>query len=292
MLSTSTERNIEKLSSAPASPLNASIKTFIIYCILLLIVGSLCFAGWNFYKQQKAMLVTSVKIIPILDATTVIANTNIQNNMNDTTRKQPEKTILGIWKPQIVTIKETKTVVVGDLSITNMGGGHKILMTEDNRRGGDLSFADLSFETTRKNKWITKVFNSSDTLKSPFVFDNYIITTKEVGWNADSVTLSITQLPEGVKVEIAQGETRDIEGITIKIIGVYHKTIISNGVFRQNFEFILTDSDGNQLHKIADSGESVVFSGHVMKVNKISSEANTVQVTMIDVSHIDATTKK
>ncbi len=188
---------------------------------------------------------------------------------------------------QIVTIKKTKTVVVGDLSVTNMGGGHKILMTEDNRRGGDLSFADLSFETTRKKKWITRVMNSGDTLQSPFVFDNYIITTKEIKWDADSVILSINRLLEGVNIEIAQDETMAIEGITIKIIDIYQKTIISNGVFRQNFEFILTDSDGNQLHEIADSGESIVFSGHVMKVNKISSETNTVQVTIIDASHID-----
>ncbi len=95
---------------------------------------------------------------------------------------------------QTITIEKTKTVAIGDLSITNVGGGHKILISQEGQGGGDVSFTNLALETPRKAKEIMRIMNSSETLKTPFVFDTYLITIQKIGWDGDSVTLSIAHL--------------------------------------------------------------------------------------------------
>lgn len=203
----------------------------------------------------------------------------------DTQRKNNYTTTMNT---QTITIEKTKTVKVGDLSITNIGGGHKIIMSGDTKRDGDASFTNLALETPRKLKENTRVYG----VEPPFVFDTYLIEPKEVGWDGDSVTLSIVQLPEGKKIQIAQDETKIIEGLTINIVGVYQKIIISNGVARKNFEFILTDSEGKSLHELDTEGQSIVFNGYIMKVDSIMADKKSVQVTIIDIRNTETDTKK
>ncbi len=189
---------------------------------------------------------------------------------------------------QTVVIEKSKTVTVGDLSITNIGGGHKILMSQDGKGGGDASFTDIALETPKKAKENTRVLNLDKEVESPFVFDTYLITPKEVGWDGDSVTLSIAQLPEGTKTEITQDETKTIEGLTIKIIGVYQKIILSNGVAQKSFEFILTDSAGKSLHELTEPRQNIVFGAYVMKVVDIvvTDDKKSVKVTIMKIPTI------
>lgn len=90
-------------------------------------------------------------------------------------------------------LKTNETKKFEDLTVSHTGGGHKILMDEKGKRSGDISFADITLQTT---SWPAKTFRlyspkENKDLNSNIAFDNYIITVKNIEWNGRSVKLQI-----------------------------------------------------------------------------------------------------
>jgi hypothetical protein len=91
---------------------------------------------------------------------------------------------------EVISIANKETKVFDDLSITNLGIGHKILMSPSGGRGGDLLFAEIELHTPRVPATSMRLFASEDE-KTTFTFDTYHITTEELPDNAQSVLVRI-----------------------------------------------------------------------------------------------------
>ena len=95
--------------------------------------------------------------------------------------------------PFTMELKTNESKKFEDLIVTLTGGGHKILMGENGKRDGDLSFAEITLQTST---WPAKSFRiyhpegKKDSNKN-IEFDNYIVTTKDMEWNGASVKLEI-----------------------------------------------------------------------------------------------------
>ncbi len=81
-----------------------------------------------------------------------------------------------------VDIKSGETKTVGDVSITNVWGGYKILMDKTND-----SYAMLNIQVGDEILKEKQVFVS----KNPFTFRGYTFLVKKVTWKGEMVTLSI-----------------------------------------------------------------------------------------------------
>ncbi len=93
-------------------------------------------------------------------------------------------------KQKTITINRDESITFDDLTITIGGGGHKILMTEDGKRGGDLSFAEVTFKTPR-NTLQQRIFHPQGNKETEIDFDSYHIEILDMEWNGTSVKLRI-----------------------------------------------------------------------------------------------------
>lgn len=80
-----------------------------------------------------------------------------------------------------------------DLTVTITDGGHKILMDGNGKRNGDLSFAELTLQTTKLSAKKFRVYHpaSKNNFNRIILFGDYTVTTKDMGWNGASVKLEI-----------------------------------------------------------------------------------------------------
>lgn len=92
----------------------------------------------------------------------------------------------------IIEIKSKETKTIDDLTLTHVGGGHKILMSDEGGRGGDMSIANISFKTPRAEPFEKRFYNEEE--KETFEFDNYKITLVDMTWNGAIVTLKINKI--------------------------------------------------------------------------------------------------
>lgn len=90
-------------------------------------------------------------------------------------------------------LKTNETKSFDSLSVTLTGGGHKILMNEKGKRGGDLSFAEIVLETPEHPAENFRLYHpeGKDGLRKHIEFDNYLIAVKDMEWNGISIELSI-----------------------------------------------------------------------------------------------------
>jgi hypothetical protein len=89
-------------------------------------------------------------------------------------------------------IKESKKI--GDISITNNGGGHKIL------ESGDVPFAEIKVKSTNKSDTMT-VYSSNQKL-----WNEYLIDVEEVGWDGIFIRFSVKYVG---KPKISQDQALD-----------------------------------------------------------------------------------
>lgn len=98
----------------------------------------------------------------------------------------------GESQEKIVELKSKETIKVGDLTISHVGGGHKILMPKPNGEGGgDLSIVNISMFTPRATPIEKRFYNESE--KESFEFDNYTISLIDMENDGKSVRLKITK---------------------------------------------------------------------------------------------------
>ena len=91
-----------------------------------------------------------------------------------------------------IEIKEGESQIFEDLTITNRGGGHKILRGKDGGRGGDMSFADIALQTPRMTLTEFTTMHP-EKYNNPIVFDNYSIQIQEIDWNGKLIKLNVTK---------------------------------------------------------------------------------------------------
>ncbi len=94
---------------------------------------------------------------------------------------------------EIIEVKSGETKNFGDLTITNKGGGHRMLMNADGGRGGDKSLAHIELQTPRMKSSDLKEFNMKYE-GDAVTFDNYAVTIQEIMWNAQAVIFQIKKL--------------------------------------------------------------------------------------------------
>jgi hypothetical protein len=171
-----------------------------------------------------------------------------------------------------IEIKSGEAATIGDLVITNGGGGHKILMAENGGRGGDLSYAKLIFETPRKVKEAIRVYGSLESSNVPTVFDNYLIHTKDVGWNGETVTLEISELSGGSMVTMKMSEIKTVGNMTITF--VQNKT---PGTRKSSLllEFV---SGLKSMSDVFVEGQSIFFAGNLIQIKKINDSASEIEL--------------
>lgn len=95
--------------------------------------------------------------------------------------------------PFIMELKLNESKKFEDLTITVTDGGHKILMDENGKRNGDLSFAELTLQTPKLSAQKFRVYHpaSKNNFNRIILFDDYKVTTKDMDWNGASVKLEI-----------------------------------------------------------------------------------------------------
>ena len=97
----------------------------------------------------------------------------------------------GMLKKEIkgknITLKSHESATVDDLVINHKDGGHAILI-----KGGDLSFVVLDLKVKGSKR--AEELSISSTEKK--FWNGYLIEAKEMEWNGESVTLSISRFQE------------------------------------------------------------------------------------------------
>lgn len=98
--------------------------------------------------------------------------------------------------PFIMELKLNESKKMEDLTITVTDGGHKILMDENGKRNGDLSFAELTLQTSKLSAKKFRVYHpeSENNFNRIILFDTYKVTTKDMDWNGVSVKLEIEKI--------------------------------------------------------------------------------------------------
>ncbi|MBS1738831.1 MAG: hypothetical protein JSS98_19930 [Bacteroidetes bacterium] len=93
-------------------------------------------------------------------------------------------------------LKLNESKKMEDLTITVTDGGHKILMDENGKRNGDLSFAELTLQTSKLSAKKFRVYHpeSENNFNRIILFDTYKVTTKDMDWNGVSVKLEIEKI--------------------------------------------------------------------------------------------------
>lgn len=94
-------------------------------------------------------------------------------------------------KIQTLELKENQSLLFDDLKLTHKGGGHKITMDDKGHRSGDLSFAEVDLQTPRKELTQLRFFHPEGKRNLIVEFDDYVITTIDVGWNGEFVKMDI-----------------------------------------------------------------------------------------------------
>ncbi|EKE11388.1 MAG: hypothetical protein ACD_15C00092G0002 [uncultured bacterium] len=85
-------------------------------------------------------------------------------------------------------IKKGEKIGYKNLSITNNGGGHRILI-----KGGDRSYADLIFSLTDENK--KEIINENVMAYSgEKPFGPYMLDIRKIGWNGEFVEINIRKI--------------------------------------------------------------------------------------------------
>lgn len=112
----------------------------------------------------------------------IIVTTLIISSINNDNPKPMETTI---------ELKSKETKIVDDLTLTHISGGHKILVSEDGSGGGDMSIANITFQTPRADPVEKRFYNENE--KETFEFDNYKITLVDMTTDGAIVTLKVTK---------------------------------------------------------------------------------------------------
>ncbi len=94
---------------------------------------------------------------------------------------------------KIMELKDKESKTFFDLTITNLGGGHKILPDENGLRSGDLSFAELKLQTPRLLEEKHRIILDTEGAQS-FDFDNYKITVNRIDWDGELVILEVERV--------------------------------------------------------------------------------------------------
>ncbi|HET7115711.1 MAG TPA: hypothetical protein VFI29_04440, partial [Hanamia sp.] len=102
-------------------------------------------------------------------------------------------TILINTNPFMMELKTNESKKFEDLTVTLTDGGHKILMGEDGRRSGDLSFAEITLQTHALPAKSYRIYHpeGEKEFNKNIEFGNYIVTAKDMEWNGVSVKLAI-----------------------------------------------------------------------------------------------------
>lgn len=101
--------------------------------------------------------------------------------------------VLTNTNPFIMELKLNESKKFEDLTVAVTDGGHKILMDENGKRDGDLSFAELTLQTPKLPAKSFRVYHpeGKKDFNKNIEFDNYIVTIKDMEWNGASVKLEI-----------------------------------------------------------------------------------------------------
>jgi hypothetical protein len=174
-----------------------------------------------------------------------------------------------------VEIKSGETVTIGDLVITSNGGGHKILESEGGGRGGDMSFAQLYFETPRKAQEEIRILSSLESIAVPVAFDNYLIQTKGVGWNGETVKLEVSLLPEGIMVTMLEGEIKKMGNMTV----AFKKGNIPGP--QKTYVHLELSSTLNSMSDAFAEGQSVCFAGNLIQVKKVNVNTREIELEVV-----------
>lgn len=94
----------------------------------------------------------------------------------------------------VMDLKLNESKVFEGLKVTLTDGGHKILMDENGKRGGDLSFAEITLQTATAPAKVVRLFHPSGTRASSVEFDDYSVTVQAMEWNGARVTLAISKV--------------------------------------------------------------------------------------------------
>jgi hypothetical protein len=84
-----------------------------------------------------------------------------------------------------IILNEGQSDTFENITITNIGGGHKILV-----KGGDMSYADIELKINDKIKSI--MMKDNDQL----LWNGYLIAITETGWNGDYIKLFVKKVGE------------------------------------------------------------------------------------------------
>jgi len=85
-----------------------------------------------------------------------------------------------------ITIKSGESRSIGDLLITNNGGGHDILID-----GSDESFANIYIKT-KSNENVSFMLSGKDTK----LWNGYSLKIKDIEWNGSVITLLVSELED------------------------------------------------------------------------------------------------
>lgn len=111
--------------------------------------------------------------------------------------------ILSSQKTMKVTINGNESVKFEALTVTNLGGGHKILQNPDGGRGGDLSFAEIELKADDVDTVKMRVYTPSGVEYDPdkdTYFGAYRIRVMDVGWNGEPVTLLVENVERELRL--------------------------------------------------------------------------------------------
>ncbi len=102
-------------------------------------------------------------------------------------------TIFTSTNPFTMELKLNESKKFEDLTVAVIDGGHKILMDENGKRDGDLSFAEITLQTSACPAKSYRVYHpeGKKDFNKNIEFDNYIVTIKDMEWNGASVKLEI-----------------------------------------------------------------------------------------------------
>ncbi len=146
---------------------------------------------------------------------------------------------------QTLTIKVGETTGFETLSITNTGSGRQLLMSKDGGDGDEVYFASIELQAEWKEKLEKHVMGPRGDEPVDFVYDKYLIHTKSVDWNGESVTLEVMLNTDPRRITIRRDEIVSIGDISIKNTPMGHK-MMEDGT--EEYFVMLTFSKGNHSH--------------------------------------------
>ena len=183
---------------------------------------------------------------------------------------------------ETIEIKAGETVTVDRLHIKNLGGGHKILPVRDGKGGGDLSYAELELETTTGTKTKVTMFDDAESKAKPFVFEDYLIRTKSVNWNGESVGLEISTMPQGEVVDLEQGESKTVGDISLSLTGGGLRDESGSEI---PYIILEITTSTEKIENTYEAGQGLVLAKQVIKIKTIATEKGKAEIEVIQMTN-------